>query len=99
MENNRSILICEQNIVVVSHIDILDMQPPLLSIISMEVNNLIIVVTCIMVYHQDPEIMLQTLQNIQCNNNLFKIDLFLQLLIKINTGRGMQKYIIPSCII
>ena len=53
---------------------------------------MIILVTFIVVYRQDTQIMLQILQNIRINNIIFKIDLFILVVFKVKTGRGLKSY-------
>ena len=64
VENNRGHFIRPQNIFTVKNIDRLDMHPPLLYIINMEFNCLNIVVTLLVVYSQDPQILFLNLQHI-----------------------------------
>ena len=87
MENIRVNLVHLKYIATLIHIDIVDIKPPLIHIINMEVNHLIIVVTLLVIYHQYAQIMFQILQNIQHNNIRFKIDLFLMVMFEVKRRR------------
>ena len=59
----------------------------------MEINQLIIVVTLLVVYYYDLKSMYQNLQNIQHMNIIYKMDLFFQPLLEVKTWRSLIKSI------
>ena len=84
-ENIRGNFIHIENIVAVSHIYRVDMYPPILHIINMAVNHLITVVKFLVVYHQDAQNMFQSLQNVHHKNIIFRPNLFLMVILEVNT--------------
>ena len=63
VENNRDNFIHPTNLKIAKSIDRVEMHPPLLHMFNTEVNNMNIVVKLLVIYCQDPHIMLQILQN------------------------------------